>query len=87
MRSRRSRAKWRRFQSCGTSFPDAIAVIKRNVKVDWTAPHREDVRAAIRAAVWRALRCRDLHADVIDMFVGRVMAQAEALNAGWPLAA
>ena len=60
---------------------DVVGAIKRNLKVDWTAPHREDVRAAIRAAVKRALRRRDLHFDVIDTIVDRVMAQAEALYA------
>src|SRR5204863_7464940 len=53
---------------------DVVGAIKRNLKVDWTAPHREDVRAAIRAAVKRALRRRDLHSDVIDTIVDCVMA-------------
>ncbi len=60
---------------------DVVAAIKGNLKVDWTAPHREDVRAAIRLAVKRALRRRDVTAAEIDVILARVMAQAEALYA------
>jgi type I restriction enzyme R subunit len=66
---------------------DVVAAIKRNLKVDWTAPHREDVQAAIRAAVRRALRKRDVSAAEIDTILARVMSQAEALYADWPAAA
>jgi type I restriction enzyme R subunit len=32
---------------------DVVQTIKRTVKVDWTEPHRDDVKAAVRAAVRR----------------------------------
>jgi type I restriction enzyme R subunit len=66
---------------------DVVGAIKRNLKVDWTAPHRDDVRAAIRAAVRRTLRKRDVGEGEVDAIVERTMAQAEALYAEWPLAA
>jgi hypothetical protein len=66
---------------------DVVGAIKRNLKVDWTAPHRDDVRAAIRAAVRRALRKRYVGEDELDAVVERLMAQAEALYAEWPVAA
>jgi len=61
--------------------------IKRNLKVDWTAPHREDVKAAVRAAVKRVLRQRDVRAEDFDGIVASVMTQAEALYRNWPQAA
>ena len=30
---------------------DVVQTLKRNLKVDWTEPHRQDVQAAVRAAV------------------------------------
>ena len=33
-----------------------VESIKRNLKVDWTEPHRDDVKATVRAAVKRILR-------------------------------
>ena len=35
---------------------DVVQTIKRNLKVDWTAPHRDDVKAGVRSAVRRVLR-------------------------------
>ncbi len=32
---------------------DVVQTIKRNLKVEWTAPHRDDVKAAVRSAVRR----------------------------------
>jgi len=66
---------------------DIVAAVKRNLKVDWTEPHREDVRSAIRAAVRRALRKHEVTADSLEMVLARVMSQAEALYAAWPSAA
>jgi len=66
---------------------DVVQAIKRNLKVDWTQPHREDVKAEIRAAVKRVLRNRNVRAEDFDQFVDRVMTQAVALFADWPIAA
>jgi len=53
---------------------------KSNMKVDWTEPHRDDVRAAIRTAVRRVLRRRDVKAEDLSLHE-KFMAQAEALYA------
>jgi type I restriction enzyme R subunit len=66
---------------------EVVQVIKRTVKVDWTEPHRDDVKAAVRAAVRRVLRAREVKAEDLEPFMAAVMAQAEALYANWPLAA
>lgn len=66
---------------------EVVQAIKRAVKVDWTEPHRDDVKAAIRAAVRKVLRARDVRAEDLEPFVATVMVQAEALYADWPLAA
>jgi len=64
-----------------------VQSIKRNQKVDWTEPHREDVEAAVRAAVRRVLTKQGLKADDFDRLLPVLMAQAEALYAEWPAAA
>jgi hypothetical protein len=56
-----------------------VATIKKNLKVDWTEPHREDVKAAVRAAVKRVLRRRGVKEEDFEPFVARIMEQAEAL--------
>ncbi|MFH1148585.1 MAG: type I restriction enzyme endonuclease domain-containing protein, partial [Pseudomonadota bacterium] len=47
---------------CGL-IHDVVQVIKRNLKIDWTEPHREDVKAGIRAAVKRVLRAEGVKAS------------------------
>jgi type I restriction enzyme R subunit len=66
---------------------EVVQTIKRNLKVDWTEPHREDVKASVRAAVKRVLRNRGVKTEDFDMFVGEIMKQAEALYTDWPMAA
>ncbi len=66
---------------------EVVATVKQNLKVDWTEPHRDDVKAAVRSAVRRTLRRRGVRADDLDPFVERVLTQAEALFANWPIAA
>jgi type I restriction enzyme R subunit len=66
---------------------EVVQTIKSNLKVDWIEPHRDDVRAAIRTAVKRVLRRRDVKAEDFEPFMEKFMAQAEALYAEWPLAA
>ena len=64
---------------------DVVQTIRRNLKVDWTEPHREDVQAAVRAAVKRVLRTRGVKPEDFDQFITHIMAQAEALYADWPV--
>ena len=60
---------------------DVVITIKKNLKVDWTEPHREDVKAAVRAAVKRVLRRRGVKEEDFEPFMIRIMQQAEALYA------
>lgn len=66
---------------------DVVQTIKRNLKVEWTEPHRDNVKAAVRSAVRRVLRRREVKAEDFDQFLNFIMAQAEALYSDWPLAA
>ncbi len=66
---------------------DVVQTIKGNLKVDWTEPHREDVKAAVRAAVRRVLRRRGVRQEDFEPFLSRIIQQAEALFADWPFAA
>ena len=66
---------------------DVVRAVKRNLRVDWTEPHRMDVKAAIRAAVKRVLRTRGVRAEDFDYVVDKLMEQAEVLYRDWPLAA
>ncbi|MGE5609482.1 MAG: type I restriction endonuclease subunit R [Bacillota bacterium] len=66
---------------------DVVQAVKRNLKVDWAEPHREDVKAEVRTAVKRVLRSRGVRAEDFDLLFTRIMAQAEALYANWPAVA
>jgi type I restriction enzyme R subunit len=66
---------------------EVVQTIKNNLNVDWTEPHRDDVRAAIRAAVRRVLRRKNVKAEDFEPFMEKFMAQAQAMYAEWPLAA
>ncbi len=66
---------------------EVVQSVKRNLKVDWTAPHREDVKAGVRAAVKRALIKKGVKKEHSDVLLAAVMAQAEVAFARWPLAA
>ncbi len=66
---------------------DTVVTIKANLKVDWTEPHREDVKAAVRAAVKRVLRRPGVKEEHFDAFLERIMEQVEAIYARWPVAA
>ena len=64
---------------------DVVGTIKRNLKVDWTEPHRMDVKAAVQAAVKRTLRRRGVRAEDFAPFLTYILTQAEALYADWPV--
>ena len=64
---------------------DVVGTIKRNLKVDWTEPHRTDLKAAVQAAVKRTLRRRGVRAEDFDPFLAYILTQAEALYADWPV--
>ncbi len=66
---------------------EVVQAVKRNLKVDWTKPHREDVKAGVRAAVKAVLRRRGVKRELLDALTDKVIIQAEALFKEWPLAA
>jgi type I restriction enzyme R subunit len=66
---------------------EVVQSIRRNLKVDWTKPHREDVKAAVRSAVKMVLRRRRVRKDDFEALLVYIMTQAEALYADWPVAA
>ena len=51
---------------------DVVQSVKKNLKVDWTKPHREDVKAGVRAAVKTVLRKRGVKKGTL----GRVNRQS-----------
>ncbi len=55
---------------------DVVQAVKRNLKVDWTEPHRDAVRAEVRAAVRRVLRTRQVRREHFDFLIERIMEQA-----------
>lgn len=61
--------------------------IKRNLKVDWTEPHRDSVKAEIRAAVRRVLRKNKVRAEDLEPFTEAIMTQAAAMFGDWMPAA
>ena len=66
---------------------EVVVTVKANLKVDWTEPYREDVKGAIRAAVKRVLKRRNVRTEDFEPFINKIIAQAEALFRDWPLAA
>ncbi len=66
---------------------DVVQTIKRNLKVDWTEPHRDEVRAEIRIAVRRVLRSKNVKGEDLEPLMAAVIRQAETSWRDWPLAA
>jgi type I restriction enzyme R subunit len=66
---------------------DVVQTVKKNLRVDWTKPHREDVKAGVRAAVKAVLRKRGVKPEHLEAFTKQVIIQAEALFSNWPLPA
>jgi type I restriction enzyme R subunit len=66
---------------------DVVQAVKNNLKVDWTKPHREDVKASVRAAVKVVLRKRGVKPEHLDALTKQVILQAEAMFGEWPQAA
>ncbi len=64
---------------------DVVGTVKRNLRVDWTEPHRADVKAAVQTAVKRVLRRRKVREEDFDPFLTYILTQAEALYAEWPV--
>ena len=65
---------------------EIVGEVKRKLEVDWTKPHRENVKASVRSAVKRVLRRRGIGAEHFQFILSRVMEQAEARYQDWPKA-
>jgi type I restriction enzyme R subunit len=63
---------------------EVVDVVKNNLEVDWTKPHRENVRASVRSAVKRVLRRNDVDGDDMQAVQEQIMEQAESLYEDWP---
>jgi type I restriction enzyme, R subunit len=63
---------------------DVVQTLKKNLKVDWAAPHRQQVYSAIRAAVQRTLQRRGVQPEHLEPITTRVMEQAAATFKDWP---
>ena len=66
---------------------DVVQAVKRNLKVDWTKPHREDVKAGVRASVRAVLRRKGVRSEDLEALTKQVIRQAEAMFRDWPFAA
>ena len=60
-------------------FEDGRIEHRHVYAVDWEEPHREDVKAGVRAAVKRVLRSKGVQAGDFDRMVAHIMDQAEAM--------
>ena len=63
---------------------DVVDTVKSNLEVDWTKPHRENVKASVRSAVKRVLRRKGVTGDDLQAVQEEIMAQAESLYRDWP---
>lgn len=63
---------------------DVVQVVKRNLSVDWTEPHRESVSSSVQAAVRLVLRRRSVRSEDLEGLTSAVMTQAVALWQHWP---
>jgi hypothetical protein len=55
--------------------------------VDWGQPHRDYVRAEVRAAVKRVLWTHDVREEDFSPLLDNILKQAEVTFADWPQAA
>lgn len=66
---------------------EVVQAVKNNLKVDWTKPHRDNVKSGVRAAVRMVLRRRGVQKEHFQFILSRVMDQAEARYEHWPMVA
>ena len=64
-----------------------VQTLKANLKVDWTAEHRQQVFAQVRAAVRRVLVRRGVKPEHQEPITLRVLEQAAATYRDWPVLA
>jgi type I restriction enzyme R subunit len=66
---------------------EVMQSVKRNLNVDWTKPHRENVKAGVESAVKSVLRRKRIKGEQFAFILNRIMQQAEEMYEEWPLAA
>ena len=66
---------------------DVVQTLKARLRADWTQPHRDGVKAEMRAAVRRVLYRRGVRRDDLEPLLNAVMLQAVAICSDWPRAA
>jgi type I restriction enzyme R subunit len=66
---------------------EVVQAMKRNLKSDWQSQHREQVRSQLRAVVKRVLTRQGVKASDLEPIAERIMEQAAATFASWPLLA
>lgn len=67
---------------------EVVQTVRRNLKVDWTAAHRRDVRASVVSAVKRVLFRKGVAAEADREAIAQlVVRQAEERWRNWPEAA
>jgi type I restriction enzyme R subunit len=66
---------------------DVVQSVKARLKVDWTQPHRDGVKAEVRSAVRRVLYRRNVRPEDLESLLDAVMRQAEEVYKDWPAAA
>jgi hypothetical protein len=64
-----------------------VVTLKKNLKVDWTAPHRQQVQSHLRAAVKRTLQRHGVKPEHLEPISVQVMEQAARTFADWPILA
>ena len=69
-----------------TLVREVTEAVKGNLKVDWTKPHRENVKASVQSAVKMVLRKRGVKGEHFHFILKRIMEQAEARYESWPVA-
>jgi type I restriction enzyme R subunit len=66
---------------------DVVQTLKKNLKVDWTAPHRQQLQSQLRAAVKRTLQRRGVKPEHLEPISVQIMEQAATTFADWPILA
>ena len=66
---------------------DVVAAIKGKLTVDWTLPHRQAIKAAVKSAVKLVLRKRGVREGDLEALTEKVIIQAAELWRDWPMAA
>lgn len=74
---RRTTQAFSRGAHSGEASPNPLR--DSRVKVDWTEPHPEDVKALVKAAVKRVLRKRGVKQEDFDGLTDAVLGQAAAM--------